>query len=367
MQIELFGICMSSCPGIGEVVCTGVGRTAMDAIKTAHSLTDLGVMAKTQEVSAYASIGANLKVVKANCWTVPMQTTSYFYRCLWQRNSTTTTTVTCQEPARLRGVVIDSSTDEATRSSCVTTRVETNTVALKAGQDDPLLDQMFDTVETMGRYVSDISKATPVVLVCGGLLAVIMGFLWLLIIQRCGGCMVWTTIWLVVAVLFAATLYAYDQAGLLDIAVNAATTSVNDAAGTTFSTSEPQEVSDADATLQERWKWFAIILTVVLVVVLLLIVFMRRRIRVAIAMIKEAAKAVRSMPSLMLFPVRCSACAGVCCPRVWLTVHARCPPVLLRCLHRAAGRVLAHHRGLHLLQRRCGQEQCQSHGERGCQ
>ena len=367
MQIELFGICMSSCPGIGEVVCTGVGRTAMDAIKTAHSLTDLGVMAKTQEVSAYASIGANLKVVKANCWTVPMQTTSYFYRCLWQRNSTTTTTVTCQEPARLRGVVIDSSTDEATRSSCVTTRVETNTVALKAGQDDPLLDQMFDTVETMGRYVSDISKATPVVLVCGGLLAVIMGFLWLLIIQRCGGCMVWTTIWLVVAVLFAATLYAYDQAGLLDIAVNAATPSVNDAAGTTFSTSEPQEVSDADATLQERWKWFAIILTVVLVVVLLLIVFMRRRIRVAIAMIKEAAKAVRSMPSLMLFPVRCGACAGVCCPRVWLTLHARCPPVLLRCLHRAAGRVLAHRRWLHLLQRRCGQEQCQSHGERGCQ
>jgi len=367
LNIDLYGVCLSACPSLGDVVCNAGGRTAIDSIKAPGNLTDIEVMSLTSSASSYLTYGTTLNTVRQNCWVVPLETTDYFYRCLWQRNSTTTRVVTCQEPESLAGVVIDANTPANITEACVTKLVTDTTATLGAGQDsDPLMEQLFDATAQMGRYVSDTQKAMAPILVCGGVLALLFGFLWLLFVQRCAGCLVWTTILSVIFVLIAGTVYSYDQAGLLDVALSAATDTFNDAAGTSFSVEAPTE-TDSTSDLQTRWKYFAYLATIVTVIVILLVLFMIKRIRIAIAVIKEAAKSVRTMPAVMLFPVRlrrCSSlrrlfCCFASCSYVWCF-----PPFLLMsgCVGHPdihPRRVLGDHRQLRVLERRhCHVKHC---------
>jgi len=186
----------------------------------------------------------------------------------------------------------------------VTKRKHEESDTVGAGQDNPLLDQMFDAAEQMGRYVSDGQKAVVPILVCGGVFGLIMGFVWMLILQLLAGCMVWTTIILVVLLLIIGTFYAYFKAGILtQDHINAVADGFNSAAGTSVDGPEaPPELDAADSNVRSRWKYFAFFMTAVTVIIFLLVIVLRKKIRRAVAMIKEAAKSVKAMPMLMLFP-----------------------------------------------------------------
>jgi choline transporter-like protein 2/4/5 len=66
-----------------------------------------------------------------------------------------------------------------------------------------------------GRIVSDIRSSIVVIVVCGGVIAMVLGFLWVLLLKSCTPCIVWTTIWLGFAVTTIVTLVAYYMAGVL--------------------------------------------------------------------------------------------------------------------------------------------------------
>lgn len=117
--------------------------------------------------------------------------TADFFRCLWQRNVTQTISNICLEPEPLKGLDLDAaaaSGDAEVRAQvdgCITKTQTTTTTRVGGAQQDPLLEQMASAAERMGRYVSDASKAAAVILVCGGLVALIVGFIYLLVVQSC--------------------------------------------------------------------------------------------------------------------------------------------------------------------------------------
>jgi hypothetical protein len=54
---------------------------------------------------------------------------------------------------------------------------------------------------------------------------------------------------------------------------------------------------------RDAWLGIAIALTIIFLILIILLIWMRNRIRLAVAILKEAAQAVGSMPSLFLFPI----------------------------------------------------------------
>ena len=362
LKIKLFGLCVAECPSAGDIICTTAGRTAVTNYKDANSdpnMADIVVYTRSYDYDYWVSTGGSyLKTVKSDCWVVPLPTKEYFFRCLWQRNKTVVSNTTCVEPPHLYGIELNGAHPNV-EEACVTKRKHEESDTVGAGQDNPLLDQMFDAAEQMGRYVSDGQKAFVPILVCGGVFGLIMGFVWMLILQLLAGCMVWTTIILVVLLLIIGTFYAYFKAGILtQDHINAVADGFNNAAGTSVDGPEaPPELDAADSNVRSRWKYFAFFMTAVTVIIFLLVIVLRKKIRRAVAMIKEAAKSVKAMPMLMLFPVRCVAAWRCwCCLR--RSHHPTPPavrlfsPVLLRGVDVRSHGVLGHHRRLHLLQRR---------------
>lgn len=304
LKIKLFGVCLESCPSVGQVVCTETGQSSLDSLVSSTGKTELQVMIDSSDYSFWASYPTDVSAVKKGCWIVPLKTADYFFRCLWQREKNSTVTVTCESPESLKGQPLNDDTPANITNACVSKRRHEETETVGAGQEDPLLDQMFDSVEQMGRYVSDAQKAMVPIFICGALIGILMGFVWLVIVQFLAGCMVWLTIWLLMLTLIAGTLYAYFKAGILNQdVVDSVTDSFNDAAGTSAEVEAPAELNTAENNIKDRWKWFAYFMTGVTVIILLLVIYLRKKINRAIGMIKEAARTVKSMPVMLLFPL----------------------------------------------------------------
>lgn len=54
-----------------------------------------------------------------------------------------------------------------------------------------------------------------VILVCGGLLSFLLGFVWLIFLKCFAGCMIWTTIVLIVLLSLTIAILGYAKAGIL--------------------------------------------------------------------------------------------------------------------------------------------------------
>ncbi|KAI9997472.1 hypothetical protein PInf_001375 [Phytophthora infestans] len=111
------------------------------------------------------------------------------------------------------------------------------------GGTSPLLSQLQGNLQDLGRFLNDMYAARSVVLLVGGLGALILGLLWLVVLQFFAGCVVWLTCSLVL-------------------------------------------IGDENTKLQ--FKSAAYVSWVVTTVVLLLIISMRKRLKVAIAIIRES-------------------------------------------------------------------------------
>jgi hypothetical protein len=183
----------------------------------------------------------------------------------------------------------------------------------------------------------DIYKTLPVILVCGGAVALGAGLGYLIFLRLCAGCMVWTAIIVALGTAIAVTLIAYFKAGILtqetiDIAVRPVhccvlcvlcvvcvrwsvvlgvctepfsslplaaslppslaalpqVSSFNDHAGTSTSVTVPDKLASGSSKEKRRWEYFAYFMTAFSIILLVVIVFMRRRIRIAVAIVKEA-------------------------------------------------------------------------------
>ena len=148
------------------------------------------------------------------------------------------------------------------------------------------------TTGRLYRYLGELARAWPVLVVAGGVGGLVLSFLFLLVIRLCAGFLVWLVILLVNAAFIAITLYCFAKAGLLGYTVTSGGIDLTGTAGI--------YPSSCDKVI---WEACGGVMAGLSGLLLLFTLLMLRRIRIAIATVKVAAQALGAMPQVLFFPL----------------------------------------------------------------
>lgn len=170
-----------------------------------------------------------------------------------------------------------------------------NLSGVQINQGDPLVQVLHKAITApsmvLKRYVADLGRAWPVLIVCGGIAPLILSVLWLFIVRYFVGVMTWITVVLLNVLAFGVTIFFYIKAGW--IGHDAVSAVVGEQAA---------NVLNASTTEQKHLKAVAIIMTVIFLVIVITTLVLIKRIIIAIAVIKVSAKAIGAIPGLLAFP-----------------------------------------------------------------
>ncbi|ETK89988.1 hypothetical protein F441_06276 [Phytophthora nicotianae CJ01A1] len=259
---KFFGVCVESCPTAGSKTCTYGNET---------------------------------------CWVVAQDTESAFFRCLpvVSTNETVLDEVCIDPKGADPNCTVDLYEAGECDTICNTKRSHKEVWEVEAtGGTSPLLSQLQGNLQVLGRFLNDMYAARSVVLLVGGLGALILGMLWLIVLQFFAGCVVWLTCSLVLIGLILLSLFCSVRSELISAEDIGALSFLN---ATTIDTTALAVTSDENTKLQ--FKAAAYVSWVVTAVVFLLIIAMRKRLKIAIAIIRESSKAIQQLPMLLLWPV----------------------------------------------------------------
>lgn len=144
------------------------------------------------------------------------------------------------------------------------------------------------------KVVQDLSNSWPFV-VAGLALAMALCLIYIVLMRWFAGVMVWFSLFGTIALLAYCCYATYTK---YDELKTAEETRVK------FNfTGSADDPSDGILAMKDTWLAFLIISAATLFVVLLLVIFLRSRIQIAVALIKEASKAVSSITSTLFFPL----------------------------------------------------------------
>ncbi|KAJ9576462.1 hypothetical protein L9F63_006675, partial [Diploptera punctata] len=159
------------------------------------------------------------------------------------------------------------------------------------GSGAAVINSLSAAKELGQKIVQDLDDSWPFVV--GGLgLAMVLCFLYIVLMRWFAGLMVWLSLFGVIALLIYCCYASYVKYDELK-------TAEADSINTDFIKDEVNEI----LAMKDTWLVFLIISAVLLAIVILLVIFLRNRIRIAIALIKEASKAVASITSTLVFPL----------------------------------------------------------------
>uniref|UniRef100_A0A8C2A459 Choline transporter-like protein n=1 Tax=Cyprinus carpio TaxID=7962 RepID=A0A8C2A459_CYPCA len=133
-----------------------------------------------------------------------------------------------------------------------------------------------------------------VVFFSGLVIAMLVSLIFILLLRCLAGVMVWVMIIMVVIVIGYGIFHCYMQYA-----------SLKGQAGSDVTIKDLGLQTDFSVYLQIRQTWlaFMIILCIVEVVIILLLIFLRKRLLIAIALIKEASKAIGHVMSSLFYPL----------------------------------------------------------------
>jgi choline transporter-like protein 2/4/5 len=203
------------------------------------------------------------------------------------------------------------------RPNCSTVQISRQETELAAARDDPVTSMLSRRWYMVSRWIGDIQKAAFPILICGGGFALVLGFIWLVMLRFCAGFFVWFVIAAVIVMQLIITLFCAYEGGVLTsdrvdqamasmgVSGSSATTftasiSAATAAGTSYLNSSGYSVSKDTV---HYWAIACYVMIALDLLLLVLLVFMCGRIRIAIGIIREASKALQTMPLLTLFPL----------------------------------------------------------------
>jgi choline transporter-like protein 2/4/5 len=182
--------------------------------------------------------------------------------------------------------------------NCKVTRYETNSISESPTQSNPLMESMTGTAATIGMYAGDAYETAPEISLIGGLLALVLGFVVLLLFKYFAGMIVWSTLVGVVACSAALTFYCSSKAGMLEdqrIVSTIGSYGVSDASA---SAETEQEQGN-----QDSYKVLAYIMAVLTVVLLFSVCMLAKKVRTCIEVIRAASAAIRAIPVLVIWPI----------------------------------------------------------------
>uniref|UniRef100_A0A5B7C9R1 Choline transporter-like protein n=1 Tax=Davidia involucrata TaxID=16924 RepID=A0A5B7C9R1_DAVIN len=141
------------------------------------------------------------------------------------------------------------------------------------------------------RYVADIGKAWPVLIVCGGIIPLFLSVIWLLMIRHFVSGMTWITVFLFNILVISVTMFYYLKAGWIG----------NDAVSPVVGEHDPYDYLSGRE--QSHLRAAAVLMTTVMAVAVLSSIAIVRRILMATSVLKVAAKVIGEVQALIIFPV----------------------------------------------------------------
>jgi len=368
LNITLLGVCVEKCPTFGTVVCTNdyelsIHQEYLDKHKVEcdpkkdgqckpHSR-DVG---KCQGGELFFGLVKNPYYylntkLCTNCWVVPLNTTEIFYRCLEVIYTKDTNQEKCIWPKNEKevdGKIVplkpgDKGYIKASDDACITKEVLDDQFATRPAYDNPVAEMLGETLMTLQGWIRDIFNAKWVILMCGCLATVAMGFLWILLLRWLTKPIVWGTITLFLLVLFLGAIWSYLNSGWIPSAILATwlaeqfhilgishpildyiVTSLNTTGSQgnltapaipdnpitqVIGNSLPYDLEAAGAIkIETLWQISAITSTVLLIAGIVAVIILAKKIAIAIAIIEEAGIAVMRMPHMVFLPFATAAC-----------------------------------------------------------
>lgn len=141
------------------------------------------------------------------------------------------------------------------------------------------------------RYVADVGKAWPVLLVCGGFLPLFLSIIWLLMIRHFISGMPWITVIVFNVLMVSVTMFYYLKAGWIG----------NDAISPIIGEHDPYY--HVSARELNHLHAAAVFMTILMIVSFLSSIAIVRRILMATSVLKVAAKVIGEVQALIIFPV----------------------------------------------------------------
>ncbi|XP_064457388.1 choline transporter-like protein 4 isoform X2 [Ornithodoros turicata] len=155
----------------------------------------------------------------------------------------------------------------------------------------------ISSAKDVGELVfQDFKSSWPYIL--GGLVvAMLVAFIWILLMRWIAGIMIWLSILCLIVVFSFGTYYCFSMYVQLRSTPD---TELKPNYEISLSFRENLRTYSAN---KKTWLILGIVSVTLLVILLLTLIFLRARIIIAIALIKEASKAVALMPSALFFPL----------------------------------------------------------------
>ncbi|KAI9086032.1 hypothetical protein K1719_032109 [Acacia pycnantha] len=141
------------------------------------------------------------------------------------------------------------------------------------------------------RYMADIGKSWPVLIVCGGILPLFLSVIWLLMIRHFVVAMPWITVVLFNILIISVTMFYYLKAGWIG----------NDAVSPIIGEHDPYiHVFGRELN---HLRGVAVLMTFIMAVAILTSIAIVRRILMATSVLKVAAKVIGEVQALIIFPL----------------------------------------------------------------
>ncbi|KAL7683707.1 putative choline transporter [Plasmopara halstedii] len=314
---KLFGVCVSACPVLSK-------KTLY-----VHAYIDYRIQGNPINEEE-ASAVKNEYLIAGSPWKVEMNTTNVLYRCValtkveviqhvrcidkctdqeverYQNGSVNT--LTCgmdneKNPFINCGAQSCNDVITAVRPSCKSSETMREEREIGTTIQDPVTQMISRRWFLLVRWLGDLQKAAVPVLICGGLIALILGFFWLLLLRYWASVFVWLIIVLVLVIQILITLFCAYEGHVLH---STRFESTLHRMGMSFEDHQTTYVSSAGilAAKDQTYYWAlaCYIFTGTTLLLLLLLFFMCSRIQLAIGIIREASKALQSMPMLTFYP-----------------------------------------------------------------
>jgi Plasma-membrane choline transporter len=147
--------------------------------------------------------------------------------------------------------------------------------------------KMDDSSTVMNIIMADMIRAWPYILGFS-FAALVVGFVWLLMMKLFAGVMVWFTIFAAYAIVLGITFFCFYKTDQLK-------TEYND-------TPEAERTSNMERNITVA-EVFSYIFAVISAILIILLIWMRRRIQLAIGIMKEATVAIARMPTIIFWPI----------------------------------------------------------------
>merc|ERR1719264_966520 len=144
------------------------------------------------------------------------------------------------------------------------------------------------------KIFADLVKAQWMLLAGVGI-SVAISFFWIFLMRFIAGVMIWLSLALTIALLAVSSVYTWMKYSELE--------DVPNADGSIWNVNPMYQEWDVYLRLRDTWLVLFVISVSLCTIILLITIFLRKRLRIAIALISEASKAVGSIMSSVFFPI----------------------------------------------------------------